>query len=767
MSKKDKFEIPVIFDDDDQSLEKKESNSEDLDYIDKEKSIEEKKKLDEQKYDPERIPTYYRSEYHTGINRNTINSILGKETTEEEKERIRQDLTQRYNMSMNGETLDTTKPIENKQITDPLKEMREKEQREKEEEARVLEERKKALEEALGSDEEDEYEEESNIESEEEYEEDIPDEEDEDYDSEYDKSIYDDPYFDEEVDEEDEEEVVEEKTIPEINDRKNEFSSPKEVEKPKAVESSRDVIYDDFGNPVIKNPNLEPGSINNRRRDRDVVNPEVGKKIKFGDKKKKYNIPPLELLRRNGTNTPVNSSSVNYQISVINRTLADFKIGGKVINYTKGPTVTQFEIKLDPGVNVTKVSGITKNLQMNLESETIRIECPIPGKSTIGVEVPNIEKDKVLFGDLVSDKSFLNDGKPLNVILGLSIDGKPVYANIGDMPHCLIAGATGGGKTVCIYSIVTSILFKASPEEVKMVLIDPKRNELIYFEDIPHLATPIIDDPALATASLKWAVEEMDRRYDFLKANRKRTIGDYNEYAIKNNLKIIPYIVIVIDEFADLMSNASESFELNVQRLTQKARSAGIHLLIATQRPSTDVIKGTIKANIPSRIACKVNSPVDSMTILDHSGADKLLGKGDMLYTRGSADIRVQGAYISETELDDLSSYYYEQDIEPNYIFSHEELRTSIESENNNNGGDMMDDMADELLDEVAHFVFLNRKASANQIQTTYGTGFNRANRLLNALATLGIISSENIQGKARQVLVQDIDELEEILRNR
>lgn len=754
MSRKDKFEIPVIFDDDNDKIEeKKDSNSVDYDYYDKEKSLEEKKKQEEQKYDPERIPSYYRSEYHSGISRSTINSILGKEMTEEEKERVRADLTKRYNMSMNGETLDNTKPIENKQIVDPLKEMREAEEKKKEEE-RLLEERKRALAMALGE-EETEKQEEENTEEYNEIEEDIPDEEDEDYDNEYNSEL-DDPYYDEPIEELD----IKEDKIPEIREEK----APVREE---VKNEEKEVIYDDFGNPVLQTPNLERGTLATKhRRDRDVVDAEVSKKIKFGDKRKKYVAPPLELLRRNGSNTPVNSSSVNYQISVINRTLTDFKIGGKVINYTKGPTVTQFEIKLDPGVNVTKVSGIQRNLQMNLESESIRIECPIPGKSTIGVEVPNVDKDTVLFGDLVSDKKYLSDGKPLNVILGLSIDGKPIYTDIGEMPHALIAGATGGGKTVCIYSVVTSILYKASPEEVKLVLIDPKRNELIFFEDVPHLATPVIDDPSLATASLKWAVEEMERRYDFLKANRKRTIGDYNEYAQANNLKTIPYIVIVIDEFADLMTTASESFEVNVQRLTQKARSAGIHLIIATQRPTTDVIKGTIKTNIPTRIAFKVKSPVDSITILDHTGADKLIGRGDMLYTKGNNDIRIQGAYISETELDDLSSFYYEQDLEPDYIFTHEELRQSIESDNSNSAGGF-DDIDDELLDEVAHFVFLNHKASANQIQTTYNTGFNRANKIINALATLGIVSSENIQGKARQVIVQDIDELEDILRNR
>lgn len=543
-----------------------------------------------------------------------------------------------------------------------------------------------------------------------------------------------------------------------VEEENNYFEEKEEITSTRN-EEVRNAVTDDFGNPLIKTPK--------ERRMESANNTNSG--LIFGNPKARYVTPPLELLKRNGEKSAIDSDSVNYQISVINRTFEDFKVGGKVITYTKGPTVTQFEVKLDPGVNVNKVTSLQRNLQMNLESESIRIQAPIPGKSTIGIEAPNLKKDMVLFGDLVSDPKFLKDGKPLNVVLGLSIDGELISADISAMPHGLIAGATGSGKTVCMYSMILSMIYKASPEEVKMILVDPKRNELIYFEDIPHLASPIIDDPKLATAALKWAVDEMDRRYDFLKANRKRTIADYNAYAKANGMKIIPYIVIIIDEFADLMGTASESFETNVQRITQKARSAGIHLIVATQRPTTDVIKGTIKANIPTRIALSVNSQTDSLTILDHVGAEKLLGKGDMLYTKGASDKRIQGCYVSDSELDDISTFYMEQDLTPNYMFTHDELQRLFEQENNTGGNSAIDGdpLSDEYFEDVARFVFRQRKASANQIQNTFGIGFNRANKIIMGLADLGIVSSDNIQGKAREVRIKDIEELEDILRNR
>ena len=498
--------------------------------------------------------------------------------------------------------------------------------------------------------------------------------------------------------------------------------------------------------------------INEDIRKTSVLRPKVEPVVKPKKKRnKRYVFPSLELLKRGGSISK-SSNDVNFQIITINNTLADFKIAGRVLKYTKGPTVTQFEIKLDPGVKVNRVESIVKNLQMNLESSSIRIEAPIPGKSTVGIEVPNVAKDKVLFGDLVSRKEYLNDGNPLNIVLGQQIDGSPRYLDITSMPHALVAGATGSGKTVCLYSLILSILYKATPEDVKLILIDPKSNEFTYFYDIPHLACPIIDDPKIATASIKWAVDEMQRRFALLKSSRKRTIIDYNNYIEETGEGAkMPYLVIVIDEFADLMNTASDSLEINIQRLTQKARSAGIHLIIATQRPSTDVIKGTIKANITARIAFHVNSQTDSLTILDHVGADKLLGKGDMLYFNGSNDIRIQGSYVSEEEIEDVVAFLAEQN-NVDYMFTLDELQTS-------NDGFDGDDDDDEIFEKVARHVVTYRNASMNQIQRTFGIGYNRADDLMCQLQEMGIVSPV-IPGKQRTVLI-DMEELERILYNR
>ena len=485
----------------------------------------------------------------------------------------------------------------------------------------------------------------------------------------------------------------------------------------------------------------------------------------------KYSYPPIEILKRSSGAHVSNKEESLFQINVINRVLEDFKIGGSVCKYTKGPTVTQFEIKLDPGVNVNKISSITKNLQMSLKSQTIRIEAPIPGKETVGIEVPNITPDKVYLGDLVAESIAKNrketntyhGGKPLNAALGLSISGERKFIDVAEMPHGIIAGATGSGKTIAIYSIITSILYQSTPDEVKFILVDPKKNELIFFENIPHLATPVIDDAKVAVAALKWCVDEMERRYDFLKANRKRTIADYNKIAKEEGLQPIPFIVVVIDEFADLVNVASDTLEISVQRLTQKARSAGIHLLIATQRPSTDVISGTIKNNVKTRIALQVSSFVDSQTILDHSGAEKLLGKGDMLVNSGAFDTRIQGTYVSDDELDVLATYFVESNMQPNYLFTHDDLKKQVEQSESSEA----DVFSDEIFDEIARFVFRGRKASANQIQTTYHISFNRANKIIVGLSQLGIVSSENIPGKAREVLINDIDQLEDILANK
>jgi S-DNA-T family DNA segregation ATPase FtsK/SpoIIIE len=395
---------------------------------------------------------------------------------------------------------------------------------------------------------------------------------------------------------------------------------------------------------------------------------------------------------------------------------------------------------------------------MNLEGKSIRIEAPIPGKSTIGIEVPNLEQDKVLFGDLISRPDFINDGNPLNAALGIDISGDFITLDITQMPHALIAGTTGSGKSVCINSIINSILYKATPEQVRLVLIDPKLIEFASYEDIPHLATPVINDPKLATTALKWAVDEMQSRYELFKACKRRDITSYNELTkTEPALQELPYIVIIIDELADLMFIAASSVEEYIQRLAQKARAAGIHLIMATQRPSTDVIKGPIKANIQTRIAFAVNSQVDSMTILDKSGADKLLGKGDMLYSDGINEIRVQGAYISLEEINAITDHI-KHNYDCDFLFSKEDLTEKMQYEENAGS----DPREDEYFEIIAQYVVENNNASINRIQKRFGIGFNRAQSIMTGLEEIGIVS-EGMAGKPRTVLVT-MEELEEIL---
>jgi S-DNA-T family DNA segregation ATPase FtsK/SpoIIIE len=525
-----------------------------------------------------------------------------------------------------------------------------------------------------------------------------------------------------------------------------------------------DEDYDYFGKMTSsknglsqREPNLTPTRANPPKTytgfDTRNVNLPLSKK-----RSGKYNAPPLTLLKRGQSVKPNDYSSVNYQKEIIDRTLSDFRIGGRVVHYTKGPTVTQFEVKLDAGVKVERVKSIARNLQMNLEGKSIRIEAPIPGKSTIGIEVPNIVQEKVMFGDLISRPEFLQDGNPLNVALGIDIGGDFITLDIISMPHALIAGTTGSGKSVCINSIINSILYKATPNQVRLILIDPKLIEFNSYEDLPHLATPVINDPKLATTALKWAVDEMQSRYELFKTCKCRDIVSYNELTKEDKtLRELPYIVIIIDELADLMFIAASSVEEYIQRLAQKARAAGIHLIMATQRPSTDVIKGPIKANIQTRIAFAVNSQVDSMTILDKAGADKLLGKGDMLYSDGVNEIRVQGAYISLEEINAVTEHI-KQNYEPDFLFSKEDLTQKMQYEEDNDG----DPQDDEYFPIIAHYVVENNNASINRIQKRFGIGFNRAQNIMTGLEELGIVS-EGVAGKPRTVLVT-LEELEDIL---
>lgn len=476
-------------------------------------------------------------------------------------------------------------------------------------------------------------------------------------------------------------------------------------------------------------------------------------------RRRRYRAPSLDLLDQGHGHLQIDKVASQKQIDTINQTLEEFGIEGKVVNYVKGPAVTQFEISLGGGIKVERVQNISKNLQMNLECKSLRIEAPIPGKSTVGLEVPNPVQEIVYLGDMLRDKAFLNDGNPLNVALGIAIDGTPIHLNIKEMPHALIAGTPGSGKSVCLNSIIMSIIYKADPSEVKLILIDPKFIEFSNFEDIPHLATPIINESKIAQGSLRWAVDEMENRYLKFKSAKRKNIASYNEYMEETGGEKIPYFVIIIDELADLMAIAGNQVEEYIQRIAQKARAAGIHLIMATQRPSTDVIKGTVKANILTRIAFAVTSQVDSFTILDKSGAEELLGKGDMLYTDGVHEYRIQGAYISEKEIIRITSFLNET-YEPEYLFNQDDLREKIVQEHMAD----TDPRNDELFEPVARYVVEMQSGSISSIQSRFKVGFTRAQSLMHGLEELEIVS-ENKGTTSRDVLVKTLEELEEKLK--
>lgn len=466
-----------------------------------------------------------------------------------------------------------------------------------------------------------------------------------------------------------------------------------------------------------------------------------------------YRLPSLNLLNRPQVKAKDNYEWVQKQIEILNKTFEEFNVGARVKQFTKGPTVTRYEIELESGVYVKKVTGITDNIKMALAAKQIRMEAPIPGKNTVGIEVPNEVPEIVHFVDIVKTEEFQNSEDPLTIALGLDIDGNGVYTSISKMPHGLVAGATGSGKSVCINTILMSLLFKYSPDELKLMLIDPKMVELSSYNDLPHLITPVITDSKIATAGLKWAVEEMERRFLLFSNERVRDINSYNAKAVKNNLDYMPYIVIIVDELADLMMVASSSVEEAIMRLTQKARACGIHLIIATQRPSTDVIKGTIKSNIPTRIAFMVSSYIDSMTIIDSAGADKLLGRGDMLFAlSGKPQVRVQGAYISDDEIANVNEYIRRQR-SSEYMFTQERLVQKATSVKN----------SDEYLEDVATYVVNSQQASINKISKEFKIGFNRAQKIVETLYEMGVVS-DNAGSKARTVLVS-LQELQQILK--
>ena len=468
-----------------------------------------------------------------------------------------------------------------------------------------------------------------------------------------------------------------------------------------------------------------------------------------------YEYPPMNLLSRNMKKaTKAGAKALTDTAAKLQKTLYSFGVSAKVENVTVGPAITRYELKPAEGVRVSKIANLADDIALNLAAETLRIEAPIPGKQAVGIEVPNKEREAVGLREVLESDEFEDNKSKLSVALGKDVAGQAVVADIAKMPHVLIAGSTGSGKSVCINTIITSIIYNAKPSEVKMVMVDPKVVELSVYNGIPHLLIPVVTDPKKAAGALAWAVQEMDDRYNKFAMKGVRDLKGYNAAMEAEELGTLPQIIIIIDELADLMMVAAKEVEDSICRLAQKARAAGMHLVIATQRPSVDVITGLIKANVPSRIAFAVSSQVDSRTILDMAGAEKLLGKGDMLFYPAGASkpARIQGAFVSDGEVEKIVGF-----IKANGTAKYnDEILKSIENNNKSDKelaeeGD--DDDTDPLLMEAMDTVVETGQASTSFIQRRFKVGYARAGRIIDQLEERGVISG--YQGsKPRQVLM-------------
>lgn len=460
-----------------------------------------------------------------------------------------------------------------------------------------------------------------------------------------------------------------------------------------------------------------------------------------------YHFPSLDILAK-GKGSQNNGEEVAHNAMMLENVLSNFGITAKVVNATQGPTVTRYEIEPAPGVKVSRIVNLTDDIALNLAAQHIRMEAPIPGKSAIGIEVPNKTTEAVHLRDVLDCSDFKDARGGIPVGLGKDIAGKPVITDLAKMPHLLVAGTTGSGKSVCVNTLISSILFSRKPEEVKLLLIDPKMVELSIYNGIPHLMAPVVTDMKKAAAVLRWAVREMEARYKAFAASGKRDIKSYNEAHPK---AAMPLIVLIIDELADLMMTAPDDIEESISRLAQMARAAGIHMVLATQRPSVNVITGSIKANVPSRISFAVGSQIDSRTILDMAGAEKLLGKGDMLFAPIGANkpIRVQGAFISDDEVENLVEFVKAQR-EPEYDNT---VTQEAEKEAEKESSDDNDVYRDELLERAVNLVMESGQASVSMLQRRFRIGYTRAARLVDTMEDLKIVGP-SMGSKAREILM-------------
>lgn len=468
--------------------------------------------------------------------------------------------------------------------------------------------------------------------------------------------------------------------------------------------------------------------------------------------KEGYNLPPYSLLADPVSRPKRSPAEVQANIENLEGTLDEFGIEANVVEIATGPTITRYEIQLGPGIKVARIVSLADNIAMNLAAHAVRVEAPIPGKAAIGVEVPNSKPTPVMLKEVCDTKEFRDNPARLLVALGQDVAGQNKYADLAKMPHLLIGGATNSGKSIGLATLITSLLLRNTPKDVRLVMIDPKRVELTLFDGIPHLMCPVIKDVKEAPGVLRAVWREMDRRYDLLSEHGARNIQSWNEKASFQDK--LPYIVVIIDEMADLMIQARAEVETSIVRLAQLARAVGIHLVLATQRPSVDVITGIIKANIPSRIGFSVASQIDSRTILDQKGAEDLIGKGDMLFMPIDADkaMRVQGCYVSEKEIEEICKFWRAQE-SPQYVLEPMEDVHDAKKE----GGDFGDDEADPLWQEAVTWVVDRGQASTSMLQRKFSIGFQRASRLLDTMEERGVVGPRD-GPRPREVLMNPMD---------
>lgn len=542
------------------------------------------------------------------------------------------------------------------------------------------------------------------------------------------------------------------------NDVKEEFYDDSE-EKGSKKELDENNLFDSYD----LFPDDEETSINSEKEKREDLKTEekevkvedIEKEVNRSDKKpeietKPYILPPLSLLKDETVKSSESDKALRERAKKIEQTLNSFGVDARVIQINKGPTVTCFELQPAPGVKVNKIVNLADDLSLALASHDIRIEAPIPGKSAIGIEVANSVKENVLLKEILTSDEYIKNESKMPMALGKTISGDSIVSAMDKMPHVLIAGATGSGKSVCVNTIILSILYKSKPDEVKLILIDPKVVELSIYNGIPHLAIPVVTEPKKASAALNWAVREMERRYTLFSDNQVRDIKGYNEKQKVKDLEKLPYMVIVIDELSDLMMVSANEVESHICRLAQMARACGIHLIVATQRPSVDVITGTIKANIPSRISFQVSSQIDSRTILDSSGAETLLGRGDMLFSPSgsSKPTRIQGCFVSDSEVENVVNFVKNQFNEVEYD---NEIITNIENETAY--AETNDDEVDDLFYEAVKIILEEDSASISLLQRKMKIGYARAGRIIDEMESRQIVGKQE-GSKPRKILV-------------